>query len=70
MAGQCKANAVTTILSVAMMLESFEEPECVEAAGKVRKAVETVMADAANATGDLGGKLSTSEMTRLIVGAL
>jgi len=53
-----------------MMLESFEEPECVEAAGKVRKAVETVMADAANATGDLGGKLSTSEMTRLIVGAL
>jgi len=69
-AGQGKANPVATILSVAMMLEWFGEPECVEAAGKVRKAVETVLADAANATGDLGGKLSTSEMTGLIVGAL
>jgi 3-isopropylmalate dehydrogenase len=69
-AGQSKANPVATILSVAMMLEWFGEPECVAAGARVRRAVEGVMADAANATGDLGGRLTTRELTAKIVAAL
>jgi 3-isopropylmalate dehydrogenase len=69
-AGQSKANPVATILSVAMMLEWFGEEECVAAGARVRRAVESVMGDAANATGDLGGRLSTRELTAKIVGEL
>jgi 3-isopropylmalate dehydrogenase len=69
-AGQGKANPIATILSAAMMLEWFPEPECHAAALRIRRAVETVLADAANATADLGGKLSTQQMTALILAAL
>jgi 3-isopropylmalate dehydrogenase len=69
-AGQSKANPVATILSVAMMLEWFGEAECVAAGAKIRRAVECVLSDAANATGDLGGKLTTRELTAKIVAAM
>jgi 3-isopropylmalate dehydrogenase len=69
-AGQSKANPVATILSVAMMLEWFGDSESLAAAAKIRRAVETVLSDAANATGDLGGRLSTRELTAKIVSAL
>jgi 3-isopropylmalate dehydrogenase len=69
-AGQGKANPVATILSVAMMLEWFGEPECLSAAGQIRRAVETVLSDPQNATADLGGKLSTGEMTAKILRAV
>ncbi|MEP7367461.1 MAG: isocitrate/isopropylmalate dehydrogenase family protein [Acidobacteriota bacterium] len=69
-AGQGKANPVGMILSVAMMLEWFGDRESVEAAAITRHAVETVLADAANATPDLGGKLTTNELTALIEAAI
>mgnify|MGYP000157662320 CR=1 FL=1 len=69
-AGQGKANPVATILSVALMLEWFGDVDSLSAAGRIRRAVELVMSDAANATGDLKGGLSTRELTAKIVGAL
>ncbi len=69
-AGQGKANPVATILSVAMMLEWFGEEECLAGAARIRKAVETVLSDPANATADLGGTLSTQAMTAKILEAL
>ncbi len=69
-AGQGKANPVATILSVAMMLEWFGDVDSLNAAGRIRRAVELVMSDAANATGDLRGGLSTRELTAKIIGAL
>ena len=69
-AGQGKANPVATILSVALMLEWFGDVDSLGAAGRIRRAVELVMSDAANATGDLKGGLSTRELTAKIVGAL
>jgi len=69
-AGQGKANPIATILSVAMMLEWLGEAECVEAGARVRRAVAAVLSDATNATGDLGGRLSTRELTAKIVAAL
>lgn len=69
-AGQGKANPVATILSVALMLEWFGDVDSLAAAGRIRRAVELVMSDAANATGDLRGGLSTRELTGKIVGAL
>ena len=69
-AGQGKANPVATILSVALMLEWFGEPDCVAAATKIRSAVERVLADPAHATPDLGGSLKTNELTDLVKSAL
>ncbi len=69
-AGQGKANPVATILSVGMMLAWLGEPECVAGAGRIKSAVEQVLADPANATGDIGGKLRTEELTERIVAAL
>jgi 3-isopropylmalate dehydrogenase len=69
-AGQGKANPIATILSSAMMLEWFGEPECLAAAATIRKAVEQVLSDATNATPDLGGKLSTQAMTEKVLEAL
>ena len=69
-AGQGKANPVATILSVALMLEWFGEPDCIAAAKRIRSAVERVLADPNHATPDLGGLLKTNELTDLIISAL
>ncbi|MBZ2185600.1 MAG: isocitrate/isopropylmalate dehydrogenase family protein [Bryobacter sp.] len=69
-AGQGKANPVATILSVAMMLEWFADPDSLAAAVRIRRAVESVLADPLNATADLGGNLSTPRMTEKILAAL
>jgi tartrate dehydrogenase/decarboxylase/D-malate dehydrogenase len=58
-AGQGVANPVAAILSAAMMLEWLELDE---AAGRVRRAVETTLSQGAG-TPDLGGSLSTRQMT-------
>ena len=68
--GKGIANPVATILSAAMMLEWFGEPPCDRAAARIRNAVETVLADPANATPDLGGTLKTGELTSRILEAL
>ena len=62
-AGKGIANPIATILSAAMMLEWLGQPELLEGAARIRRAVETVLADPANRTPDTGGRLSTRQMT-------
>ncbi|MBC8164298.1 MAG: isocitrate/isopropylmalate dehydrogenase family protein [Bryobacteraceae bacterium] len=69
-AGKGIANPVATIISAAMMLEWFGEPACQAAATRLRNAVERVLGDPANATPDVGGRLTTPELTARIVEAL
>ena len=69
-AGKGIANPVATILSVAMMLEWFDMAETVRGGAMIRSAVERVLAEPSNATRDLGGTLSTSEMGDRILEAL
>ncbi|MGH9672064.1 MAG: isocitrate/isopropylmalate dehydrogenase family protein [Bryobacteraceae bacterium] len=69
-AGQGKANPVATILSTALMLEWLREPECLQSASQIHAAVERVLANPVNATPDLGGSLSTQQLTRLVIEAL
>ena len=63
-AGRNIANPVATILSAAMMLEWLSEKE---AAAAIESAVARVLADPANRTPDMGGRLSTSDLTKRIV---
>ncbi len=63
-AGQGIANPVATILSVAMMFDYLEFPD---GARMIRHAVRTVMADPENATPDLKGGLTTTQLTNLIL---
>jgi 3-isopropylmalate dehydrogenase len=69
-AGQGVANPVATILSAAMMLDWFGEPECKSGAARIRTAVETVLANPENATPDLQGRMNTRELTDRVVEAL
>jgi 3-isopropylmalate dehydrogenase len=62
-AGQGIANPIATILSAAMMLDWLK----VEGGEVIRAAVKAVLADPANATRDIGGTLSTGEMTDLVI---
>jgi 3-isopropylmalate dehydrogenase len=66
-AGKGVANPVATILSAAMMLEWLGHPELLEGAARIRRAVETVLADPGNRTPDTGGRLSTRQMTERVV---
>jgi 3-isopropylmalate dehydrogenase len=69
-AGKGIANPVATILSAAMMLEWLGHPELLKGAVRIRRAVETVLADPANRTPDIGGHLSTQQMTETILARL
>ena len=62
-AGKGIANPVGAILSAAMMLQWLGHEQ---AAATMRRAVEQALADG-NLTQDLGGKLSTAELTAAIV---
>jgi 3-isopropylmalate dehydrogenase len=64
------ANPVATILSAAMMLEWFGHPETRRGADLIRHAVQTVFADPSQRTPDMGGRLSTQELTDRIIAAL
>src|SRR5262245_6794947 len=64
-AGKGIANPVATILSVAMMLEWLGEQT---AGAAVRAAVESVLADPANSTADIGGALTTRQLGEMIAG--
>jgi tartrate dehydrogenase/decarboxylase/D-malate dehydrogenase len=65
-AGKGIANPTGAVLSAAMMLDWLEESD---AASKIRVAVDRSIA-AGNLTPDVGGRLSTSEMTQAIVNQL
>jgi tartrate dehydrogenase/decarboxylase / D-malate dehydrogenase len=65
-AGKGIANPVAAILSAAMMLDWLGEAA---AARMIRTAVDRALADG-NLTPDVGGTLSTSQMTQAIVNRL
>jgi len=65
-AGRGIANPVAAILSVALMLEWFDQPQTLRGAEMIRRAVEKVLATPENRTPDLGGKLTTVRIGDLI----
>jgi 3-isopropylmalate dehydrogenase len=65
-AGKGIANPVAMILSVALMLDWIKHPETLCGAQLINRAVEKVLADPANRTPDVGGRLTTSQMGDLI----
>jgi len=69
-AGKGIANPIATILSAAMMLEWLGGVEMVRGARMIEAAVEELCLDAAFATRDLGGNLTTTECGRQIAAAL
>jgi 3-isopropylmalate dehydrogenase len=68
--GKGIANPVAMILSAAMMLEWLGNPHTVAAAHRIEHAVQRVFDDPTNRTPDMGGKLTTSGITDLIIAAL
>mgnify|MGYP001597398614 CR=1 FL=1 len=66
-AGKNIANPVATVLSVAMMLDWLNHAETLRAAKIIHQAVEMVLANPANRTPDMGGKLNTVQMGELIL---
>jgi len=64
------ANPVATILSAAMMLDWLGHPECLRGAEMIRAGIYTVFADPLARTRDMGGQLSTTEMTETILYAI
>jgi 3-isopropylmalate dehydrogenase len=69
-AGQGIANPIATILSAALMLEWLDHPETIKGARRIERAVERALADPANRTPDLGGQLTTTQMTERIIAML
>ncbi|MGQ0635075.1 MAG: isocitrate/isopropylmalate dehydrogenase family protein [Planctomycetaceae bacterium] len=66
-AGKGIANPVAAILSAAMMLDRFGLDETRAGAGRIRRAIEEALADPQIRTRDLGGRLTTVEMTNTIL---
>jgi 3-isopropylmalate dehydrogenase len=69
-AGKGIANPVATILSAAMMLDWLGHPECRRGAQMIRKSIHAVFADPLARTREMGGRLSTTEMTETILSAI
>jgi 3-isopropylmalate dehydrogenase len=69
-AGRGIANPVAAILSAAMMLDWFDTPATRTGSAMVNEAVRTVFSDPRRRTRDMGGSLSTQEMTAAIIAAL
>ena len=69
-AGRSIANPIAMHLSTAMMLQWLDHRECHRAAAALRHAIEDVLADPSHRTADLGGRLSTVEITDLIADRL
>jgi 3-isopropylmalate dehydrogenase len=69
-AGKGIANPVAMILSAAMMLEWLGHEQTVIGARKIENAVQRVFENPENRTPDMGGKLTTSGITDLIIAAI
>jgi 3-isopropylmalate dehydrogenase len=69
-AGRGIANPVATILSVALMLDWFDNESTKRGAAMIWQAVKDVFQDPRTRTKDMCGSMSTSEMGRAIAGAL
>ncbi len=66
-AGKGLANPTALLLSAVMMLRHLGE---MDIAGRVEGAVQKVLREGQQVTGDLGGKADTAEMTEAIIEAL
>ncbi|MEZ6059651.1 MAG: isocitrate/isopropylmalate dehydrogenase family protein [Planctomycetaceae bacterium] len=69
-AGQGIANPIAMILSTAMMLEWLPHEETKRAGQALRDAVVQVLSDPAKRTADMGGTLTTTQMTDAVSEAL
>jgi 3-isopropylmalate dehydrogenase len=69
-AGKGIANPVATILSAAMMLEWLNDPAALAGAKAIHAATRAALADRAARTPDMGGKMTTTELGRLIAEAV
>jgi len=69
-AGRGLANPIAMHLSTAMMLDWLGHGETKRAAAALHAAVADVLSDPSRRTADMGGKLSTVEITDLISGSL
>jgi 3-isopropylmalate dehydrogenase len=69
-AGLGRANPIAMILSAAMMLEHFRQPETNRGAALVRDAVAHVLSNPQHRTPDLRGTLATRELADRIIAAL
>jgi 3-isopropylmalate dehydrogenase len=69
-AGKGIANPVATVLSAAMMLDWFGTDEERTAAERIRAAVRAVFADPRLRTADIGGTLTTRQMTDALLRSL
>jgi 3-isopropylmalate dehydrogenase len=69
-AGKGIANPVATILSVALMLDWLPSDETRRGAALIQRAVERALADPRHATPDIGGSLTTSQLTDRILEVL
>jgi len=66
-AGQGVANPTALLLSACLMLEHLDDQQT---AGRIRDAIGEVVRAGDVRTGDMGGRASTAEYTRALVGAL
>jgi isocitrate dehydrogenase (NAD+) len=64
LAGKDRANPVAVIRSAALLVAHLGETD---AAARIERAVEKVLADPANHTGDLGGKATTRQLTEAVL---
>lgn len=69
-AGRGIANPVAMILSAAMMLDWLGQHDCLAAGERIRAAVAAVLSNPALRTPDLGGRLTTCEMTEAVLAEL
>jgi 3-isopropylmalate dehydrogenase len=69
-AGRGIANPIAMILSASLMLEWLNHHETISAAERIRTAVASVLSDPACRTPDLGGRMTTREMSDAIIGWL
>ena len=69
-AGQGIANPIAMILSAVLMLQWFDNDETKRAGDALHAAVADVLSDPAKRTPDMGGKLSTQQITDAISAAL
>src|SRR5262245_52579286 len=66
-AGRGIANPIAMILSAAMMLHWLDHPSTIKAARRIEQAVAAVLSDPALRTPDLGGRLTTQQMTDAVL---
>jgi len=64
LAGKGRANPIAVIRSAALLVAHLGETD---AAARIERAVENVLADPANHTGDLGGKATTGQLTEAVL---